>query len=173
MKKLLLGTIAALSFAGPAQAQTASNDVFAAYCIGAFEVHVAHVLLWQGPGDDSSFTQNRVKQLRTYLFAHGGFSSGEHDTLEQALEAGLDDAGECYKTGHERGSICYQEGQNNPKPMSELCKQAAFSPEWWDCAKKKLGSFNQDAYDNCQRRLEPESCRRTAKCSDLSRLSIK
>jgi hypothetical protein len=196
MKKFLLGTIAALTFTGTAQAQTTSNDVFAAYCIGVFQVHMAHTLLYEDKVTrdslpavnmgDTSFWDKRVKQLREYLFKQalirhpkdlgsgwpGGHTSGEHDTLEQALEAGLDDASECYKTGHERGSICHQEGQNNPKPMSELCKQVVFSPEWWECAKTRLGSFNQDAYDSCQRRLEPESCRRYAKCGDLSRLSI-
>jgi hypothetical protein len=49
---LLLGTIAALTFAGSVQAQRifspmSSDDVFAAYCIGVFEIHTAHTLLYE------------------------------------------------------------------------------------------------------------------------------
>jgi|HubBroStandDraft_6_1064221.scaffolds.fasta_scaffold705189_1 hypothetical protein len=195
MKKLLLGTIACFGFVGPVEAQgvfhppISGNEVFAAYCIGVFQVHIAHQILWfehemkdnmptgAAKPANTTFLENRIKQLREYLlkqtfnrYPNGGYSSGEHDTLEQSVASGLDDAGECYKTSHERASTCSQEAYK--VPMDELCKQVAFTPEWWECA-KKLGSFNQDAYDSCQRRLEPESCRRHAKCGDLSRLSIK
>ena len=150
VKNFLLGVIAALTFSRTAQAQATGNEVFAAYCIGVLQVRVTHSLLWKreitGYGQ---FLDNQVKQLRTFLLRRD-FSGDEHGTLELSLEAGLDDAGECYKTGHERNATCSGE------------RQRATSN----------GVTNQSVYDACQRRLEPESCRRSAKCDDLSRLSI-
>ena len=149
MKNLLLGMIAALTFSRTAQTQTTGDEVFAAYCIGVLQVNVAHSLLWKSEITGyASFLDNRVKQLRTFLLRRN-FYTGEHNTLELSLEAGLDDAGECYKTGRERSATCYGEGQRA----------------------SSNGVTNQSVYDACQRRLEPENCRRSAKCDDLSRLS--
>src|SRR5580704_8484508 len=115
MKKFLLGTIAAFAFTGSVEAQPA--DVFTAYCIGVLEIDRAHGLLDRalfGLGIDVPSLDKRIEQLRTYLFSH--WSHVDIDAFNIALEAGIDDANECYKTGHERTRACNKAARDKNNP---------------------------------------------------------
>jgi hypothetical protein len=137
-----------------AQIQTTGDDIFAAYCFGVIEGHILRMKFW-GPEFDKAVadTQSRSDRLRAYLTARGYFSnatSGNLESITLALEAGAEDIGQCYRTSAERGKACY--GEAIAGTMGRL--------------------VDDQVYDRCQNRLRPEGCRRSAKCSDLSRFHM-
>ena len=146
MKRCIWGMVLALALAeGTAHAQSTSKEKLAAYCIGVFQVHIAHSLLSK---DGSTLNiapmwQDRLKKVREYVL-QGGRTTAEYNELERELEAGLDDANECFKTSHERGRFCYAEAN-------------------------KGGVIDDKLYMDCHERWQPDSCRRGNRCAELSK----
>ena len=146
MKRCIWGMVLALALAeGPAHAQSTSKEKLAAYCIGVFQVHIAYSLLSK---DGSTLNiapmwQDRLKKVREYVL-QGGRTTAEYKVLERELEAGLEDTNECYKTSHERHRLC----------SAEASKGAV---------------FDNELYMDCDNRRAPDSCRREARCAELSK----
>ena len=128
-----------------AHAQSTNKEKLAAYCIGVFQVHIAHSLLSKDGSilNNAPFFQDRLKKVREYVLERDR-TSAESNELERELEAGLDDSNECFKTSHERGSFCYAEAN-------------------------KGGVIDDKLYRDCQKRWEPDSCRRGKRCAELSK----